>query len=164
MFNILCSGQTSLVLISPALILSDTSGQDACTTKVEVYRDQQSMMMNISLIVEWYLMLKTLSPPCSTLPSHFSALILLSSAPPSSSVRPQRMIQSASASTQISVDKKALFHLKPKFLEVVRSLPSVDPTQSVFSYEEVIPVRDRRTENNVGVAGHTSPLNIHPLS
>jgi len=58
-------------------------------------------------------------------------------APPSSSVRPQRMIQSASVSTQISVDKKALFHLKPKFLEVVRSLPSVDPTQSVFSYEEV---------------------------
>ena len=39
--------------------------------------------------------------------------------------------------TQVYVDKKAHFTLKPKFLEVVRCLPSADPKQTVFSYEEV---------------------------
>ena len=54
-----------------------------------------------------------------------------------SSPRPQRLIQSANVTTQVYVDKKALFTLKPKFLEVVRCLPSADPKQTVFSYEEV---------------------------
>lgn len=50
---------------------------------------------------------------------------------------PQRLLQSANISTQVFIDKKALFTLKPKFLTVVRSLPSTDPEQTVFTYEEV---------------------------
>lgn len=50
---------------------------------------------------------------------------------------PQRLIQNASTTTQVYINKKAEFTLKPKFLEVVRSLPNTDPKQIVFSYEEV---------------------------
>jgi len=50
---------------------------------------------------------------------------------------PQRLIQNASVTTQVYIDKKAEFTLQPKFLEVVRSLPNTDPKQTVFSYEEV---------------------------
>ena len=51
---------------------------------------------------------------------------------------PQRLIQTAGVATQVYINKKAKFTLKPKFLEVVRSLPNTDPKQTVFSYEEVI--------------------------
>ena len=68
-------------------------------------------------------------------------VFLLKYFPPGSapgSPAPQRLIQNASVTTQVYIDKKAEFTLQPKFLEVVRSLPNTDPKQTVFSYEEVI--------------------------
>ena len=49
--------------------------------------------------------------------------------------------------TQVYIDKKAEFTLKPKFLEVVRSLPNTDPKQTVFSYEEVLFLSEFRPED-----------------
>jgi len=55
-----------------------------------------------------------------------------------SSVSPaQRLIHTANISTQVVTDKQAKFKVKPKFLEVLRSLPSTDQKKTVFTYEEV---------------------------
>jgi len=55
-----------------------------------------------------------------------------------SSVSPaQRLIHTANISTQVVTDKQAKFKVKPKFLEVLRSLPSTDQKKTIFTYEEV---------------------------
>ena len=48
-----------------------------------------------------------------------------------------RITRTANISTAIFTDKKAKFTLKPKFLKVVRLVPGINNTQTVFSYEEV---------------------------
>ena len=48
-----------------------------------------------------------------------------------------RITRTANISTAIFTDKNAKFTLKPKFLKVVRLVPCIDNTQTVFSYEEV---------------------------
>ena len=60
----------------------------------------------------------------------------------------QRLIQTqTTVATQVYINKKAKFTLKPKFLEVVRSLPNTDPKQTVFSYEEVLFLSEFRPED-----------------
>ena len=49
----------------------------------------------------------------------------------------QRLIHTANISTQVVTDKQAKFKVKPKFLEVLRSLPSTDQKKTIFTYEEV---------------------------
>ena len=49
----------------------------------------------------------------------------------------QRIKHSAIISTQIVTDKKAKFTLKPKFLQVIRSVPGVSQDKTVFTYEEI---------------------------
>ena len=49
----------------------------------------------------------------------------------------QRLIHTANISTNVVLDKKALFTCKPKFLLVLRTLPDVDKDKTVFTYEEV---------------------------
>ena len=78
---------------------------------------------------------------------------------------PQRLIQTAGVATQVYIDKKAEFTLKPKFLEVVRSLPNTDPKQTVFSYEEVIHCRRGPTPGLMfSLPGHVAALNLHSRS
>ena len=49
----------------------------------------------------------------------------------------QRIKHSAIISTQVVTDKKAKFTLKPKFLQVIRSVPGVSQDKTVFTYEEI---------------------------
>ena len=55
------------------------------------------------------------------------------------SVNPaQRLVHSTNVSTEVVTDKQAKFTVRPKFLEVIRSVPDVDQKKTVFTYEEVI--------------------------
>lgn len=49
----------------------------------------------------------------------------------------ERLVRTASVSSQVFTDKNAKFTLKPLFLEVVRQVPECNPHQTVFTYEQV---------------------------
>ena len=68
----------------------------------------------------------------SNISTEYEIIIFLVSVTPTT-----RLVHTANISTQVITDKKAKFTVKPDFLEVLRTLPDVDPKKTVFTYEEV---------------------------